>query len=57
MAFSAAVSSMEIDIGVETHEDYRRKGLAAILAGRMCEHIAAIGKSRCGLAQLRIKAP
>ena len=48
---------MEIDIGVETHEDYRRKGLAAILAGRMCEHIAAIGKSRCGLAQLRIKAP
>ena len=44
VAFSAAVSSMEIDIGVETHEDYRRKGLAAILTGRMCEHIAAIGK-------------
>ena len=44
VAFSAAVSSMEIDIGVETHEDYRRKGLAVILAGRMCQHIAAIGK-------------
>ena len=44
VAFSAAVSSMEIDIGVETLEDYRRKGLAAILTGRMCEHIAAIGK-------------
>ncbi len=44
VAFSAAVSSMEIDIGVETHEDYRRKGLAAILAGRMCEHIVEIGK-------------
>ncbi len=43
-AFSAAVSSDEIDIGVETHEDYRRKGLAAILAGRMCERILEIGK-------------
>ena len=45
VAFSAAVSSAEIDIGVETHEDYRRKGLAAILAGRMCGHIAEIGKN------------
>ena len=44
IAFSAAVSSDEIDIGVETHEDYRRKGLAAILAGRMCERILKIGK-------------
>ena len=44
VAFSAAVSSDEIDIGVETHEDYRRKGLAAILTGRMCEHILEIGK-------------
>ena len=43
-AFSAAVSSDEIDIGVETHEDYRRKGHAAILAGRMCERILEIGK-------------
>ncbi len=44
VAFSAAVSSDEIDIGVETHEDYRKKGLASILAGRMCEHIIEIGK-------------
>jgi len=44
VAFSAAVSSDEIDIGVETHEDYRRKGLAAILTDRMCEHILETGK-------------
>ena len=44
VAFSAAVSSDEIDIGVETHEDYRMKGLAAILAGRMCERILETGK-------------
>ncbi|WP_026658734.1 GNAT family N-acetyltransferase [Butyrivibrio sp. AC2005] len=44
VAFSAAVSSDEIDIGVETHEDYRRKGLAAVLADRMCKHIIEIGK-------------
>jgi len=44
VAFSAAVSSDEVDIGVETHEDYRRKGLAAILVNRMCEHITEIGK-------------
>ena len=44
VAFSASVSSDEIDIGVETHEDYRRKGLAAILASKMCERIVEIGK-------------
>ena len=44
VSFSAAVSSDEIDIGVETHEDYRRQGLAAILAGRMCDRIIEIGK-------------
>jgi len=44
VAFSAAVSYDEVDIGVETHEDYRRRGLAAVLAGRMCEHIISIGK-------------
>ena len=44
VAFSAAVSSDEIDIGVETHEDYRRKGLAAVLVNRMCEHSIEIGK-------------
>ena len=44
VAFSAAVSSAEIDIGIETREEYRRMGLAAALAGRMCEHIIEIGK-------------
>ena len=42
--FSAAVSSFEVDIGVETHQEYRRLGLAAVLADRMCEHIIEIGK-------------
>lgn len=44
VAFSASVSNDKIDIGVETHEDYRRKGLAAILASKMCERIVEIGK-------------
>ena len=44
VSFSAAVSSDEIDIGVETHEDYRGKGLAAVLSDTMCEHILEIGK-------------
>jgi len=44
VAFSAAVSSDEVDIGVETNENNRRKGLAGFLAGRMCEHIVSIGK-------------
>ena len=44
VAFSAAVSSDEVDIGVETHEDYRRKGLAGLLTDRMCEQIISIGK-------------
>ena len=43
-AFAAAVSSEEVDIGVETQEKYRRMGLAAILANKMCEHILSIGK-------------
>ena len=44
VSFSAAVSSDEIDIGVETHEDYRKMGLASLLAGRMCDRIVEIGK-------------
>ncbi len=44
VAFSAAVSSDEVDIGVETHGDYRRKGLAGLLTDRMCEQIISIGK-------------
>ena len=44
VSFSAAVSSDEIDIGVETQEDYRKMGLASLLAGRMCDRIVEIGK-------------
>lgn len=44
VAFSSAVSPEEVDIGVETAEAYRRNGLAAFLAGRMCEEIIAQGK-------------
>lgn len=44
VAFSSAISSKEIDIGVETLEEYRGNGLASTLARRMCEHIVGIGK-------------
>ena len=44
VAFSSAVSTEEIDIGVETLEEYRRNRLASALAGKMCEHIIRIGK-------------
>ena len=44
VAFTSAVSPEEVDIGVETAEAYRRNGLAAFLAGRMCEEIIAQGK-------------
>ena len=44
VAFSAAVSSDEIDIGVETIEEYRHHNLAKILAERMCREIISMGK-------------
>ena len=44
VAFSAAVSSAEADIGVETVEQYRNKGFATILADRMCREIRCQGK-------------
>ena len=44
VAFSSAVSSGEIDIGVETREEYRRNGLARALAEKMCGHITRLGK-------------
>lgn len=44
VAFSSAVSSDEIDIGVETDPDYRRRGLSALLAAKMCEEIIKLGK-------------
>lgn len=43
-AFSAAVSDDEIDIGVETLESYRGKGLAAAAANEMIRYALAVGK-------------
>ena len=43
-AFSSAVSSKEVDIGVETCENDRHKGLASYLSYRMCEEILKQGK-------------
>ena len=45
VAFSSAISSFEIDIGVETREAYRKNGLAAAVAGKMCEQIIQMGKA------------
>ena len=45
VAFSSAVSDEEVDIGVETYEAYRRNGLAAALAQKMCEEITAGGRN------------
>ncbi len=44
VAFSSAVSSEEVDIGVETDEAHRGTGLATALASRMCDHILGLGK-------------
>ena len=44
-AFSAAVSSSEIDIGVETSENYRGCGLAAVAAKMMIKYAFDVGKS------------
>ena len=44
VAFSAAVSSDEVDIGVETDENYRHHGLAKVVADRMCREIISRGK-------------
>lgn len=43
-AFSAAVSSDEVDIGVETTEHYRHKSLAALAAEQMIEYTLLQGK-------------
>lgn len=45
IAFSAAVSSEEVDIGVETNEAYRNRGLAKKLAKYMIREILADGKT------------
>ncbi|SFC96901.1 GNAT family N-acetyltransferase [Ruminococcus albus] len=44
-AFSAAVSSGEVDIGVETAEAYRRKGLAYIVAAKTIDDILDSGRT------------
>jgi len=44
VAFSAAVSSEEIDIGVETMEPFRGKGCATLLARTICQTICKMGK-------------
>ena len=44
VAFSAAVSSGQVDIGIETNEVHRRKGLASIVARRMVAYVKSIGK-------------
>ena len=44
MAFSSGISPEEVDIGVETAEAYRHKGLASFLAYKMCEEIIKQGK-------------
>ena len=43
-AFSAAVSDSEIDIGVETRSEYRRRGLAAAAAAEMIGYTRRQGK-------------
>jgi GNAT superfamily N-acetyltransferase len=43
-AFSAALCSKEVDIGVEVHPDYRQRGIATALVGRMCNEIVSQGK-------------
>lgn len=44
VAFSSAVSSEEVDIGVEVDPGYRGQGIASTLALKMCEEIINTGK-------------
>ena len=43
-AFSSAVSSSEVDIGVEVVSEFRGCGIATTLVRRMCEEITAEGR-------------
>lgn len=43
-SFSSAVSHDEIDIGVETSEDFRRRGLAGVVARRMAQYVLQTGR-------------
>jgi len=44
-AFSAAVSTKEIDIGIETNPKYKKKGLGMIVANRMIKYTLEQGKT------------
>lgn len=44
VSFSAAISSRQLDIGIETKEAHRRKGLAVIVGKKMAEYALSIGK-------------
>lgn len=44
VAFSAAVSSEQVDIGIETAEDHRKKGLATIVAREMVAYVKSMQK-------------
>lgn len=44
VAFSSAVSSEEVDIGVEVDQSHRGMGIASALALRMCDEIYNMGK-------------
>lgn len=43
-AFSASISSTEIDIGIETNKNYQHMGFASILANRMIQYAFEEGK-------------
>lgn len=44
-AFSAAVSTKEIDIGIETNPNYKKKGLGMIVASKMIQYTLEQGKN------------
>lgn len=57
-AFSSGISDTEIDIGVETSEKYRGRGLSTIAASYMVDYILRLGKTpvwACDAANLASK--
>ena len=59
VSFSAAVSSEQVDVGIETKESHRRKGLASLVAARMVSYVKSIGKEPvwdCDMANAGSKA-
>lgn len=44
VAFSAAISSVEVDIGVEVDPFYRGRGIASVLVRILCNDIISQGK-------------